>query len=167
LLTNVTLNINGKTYHIDVEPYWTLLGVIRNILGMTGTKIGCERGDCGVCTVLVDKKPVRSCLMLAAQAHGKKILTIEGLTRDGSLHPIQRAFIEHGAVQCGFCSPALILSTKALLDSNPNPTEEQVRKALNGILCRCTGYVKPVKAVLAIHRKTSPNKANKRRALIN
>ncbi|WP_309493065.1 (2Fe-2S)-binding protein [Candidatus Hecatella orcuttiae] len=144
----IKLNVNGEIHEVRVKPYWTLLRVLRNELGLTGAKLGCGRGECGACTVLMDGKPILSCLTLAARAEGKKIVTIEGLAEGLKLHPLQEAFIKNGAIQCGFCTSGMILSAKALLDRNLNPTEEEVREALSGNLCRCTGYVKPVKAVL-------------------
>lgn len=145
----IQLEINGNTYSISVLPQRTLLEVLREDLGLIGTKEGCSEGECGVCTVLLDGSPVRSCLLLAVDVRGRKITTIEGLSKNGRLHPIQNAFIEHGAIQCGFCTPGMILSAKALLDENPSPTEEDIRVALSGNLCRCTGYVKIFKAVQA------------------
>jgi len=133
---------------VKVKPYWTLLRTLRNELGLTGAKLGCGTGRCGACTVLMDGKAALSCLTLAARAEGKKITTIEGLATGLKLHPLQEAFVKSGAIQCGFCMPGMILSAKALLDENPNPTEEEVRKALSGNLCRCSGYVKTVKAVM-------------------
>ncbi len=148
------LKVNGKEYDVEVEEWKSLLEVLREELGFTGVKTGCEEGECGACTVLVDGKAVNSCLMLVRQAEGKEITTIEGLSgEDGSLHPLQAAFVEHFAVQCGFCTPGVLLSAKALLDENPHPTEEEVREALGGNLCRCTGYVKIVEAVLAASEK--------------
>ena len=145
----VRFNINGRSYEIPVEPQMTLVEVLRDKLDITGTKISCGAGECGACTVLIDGKPVLSCLTLAVTAKDKDILTIEGLAEGGKLHPIQQAFIDHGAIQCGFCTPGMILATKALLDENPSPTGDEVKKALAGNLCRCTGYVKIVDAVLA------------------
>ena len=141
--------INGKSYEVILKSYMTLLDVLREQLGLTGTKCGCRNGDCGACTVLMDGRPILSCLTLAATAKGRNILTIEGLVRGNTLHPIQKAFIDSGAIQCGFCSPGMILSTKALLDGNSDPTVEEVKAALAGNLCRCTGYVKIIDAVLA------------------
>ena len=146
---SVTLNVNGKRREVVVKPNWTLLHVLRDIVGLTGAKKGCEKGECGACTVLLDGKAVPSCLVLAVQADGKDVVTIEGLSTGTKLHPLQQAFITHGAVQCGFCTSGMILSAKALLDENPDPTEEEVKEALKGNLCRCTGYVKPVQAVVA------------------
>jgi carbon-monoxide dehydrogenase small subunit len=150
----IELNVNGEVLEVVVEPRTTLLHVLREDLGLTGTKESCSAGDCGACTVLMDGKPVASCLTLAIEAPGKKILTIEGLEQQGGLHPIQQAFIDHYAVQCGFCTPGMILSAKALLDKNPHPTEEEVREAISGNLCRCTGYVKIVEAILAVAHHT-------------
>ena len=144
----VKLNVNGRDHEVRVKPHWTLNHVIRKVLGLTGTKLSCGTGECGACTVLVDGKAVLSCLTLAARAEGKKILTIEGLATGLKLHPLQQAFIERGAVQCGFCTPGMILSAKAILQENPDPTEEELRTALSGNLCRCTGYVKIVEAIL-------------------
>ena len=145
----IELKINGKSYSLSMPPQRTLLEVLREDLGLTGTKEGCSEGECGVCTVLLDGVPVRSCLLLAVDVRGRKITTIEGLVREGELHPIQKSFIEHGAIQCGFCTPGMILSAKALLDEKPSPTEEEIRIALSGNLCRCTGYQKIFKAVQA------------------
>ncbi|MFO7772567.1 MAG: (2Fe-2S)-binding protein [Dehalococcoidia bacterium] len=145
----VKFMVNGRPYEILTEPHMTLVEVLRDKLDITGTKISCGAGECGACTVLIDGKPVLSCLTLAMTAREKNILTIEGLAEGGNLHPIQQAFIDHGAIQCGFCTPGMVLATKALLDENPNPTREEVKRALAGNLCRCTGYVKIVDAVLA------------------
>jgi len=143
------LRVNGEDYEIFTEPWKTLVKVLRDELGLTGTKEGCNTGNCGACTVLIDGKAVKSCMVLARQAEGKDILTIEGLSKNGELHPLQQAFIDYFAVQCGFCTPGMILRAKALLDENPNPTEEEVKLGLAGNFCRCTGYVKIVEAVLA------------------
>lgn len=145
----IELKVNGELYALMVEPNRTLLEVLREDLGLTGAKKSCDKGTCGSCTVFLDGKPVPSCLVLAIEARGKDILTIEGLAVNGKLHPLQEAFIKHYAFQCGFCTPGMILAAKALLDENPEPTEEDVRKAISGNLCRCTGYVKIVDAVLA------------------
>jgi len=149
----IKLKINGEAYEVYVEPWKSLLEILREDLDFTGVKSGCEEGECGACTVLVDGKAVNSCLMLGPQAQGKEILTIEGLKVEGGLHPLQQAFVDHFAVQCGFCTPGMILSAKALLDKIPHPTEEEVRVALSGNLCRCTGYIKIVEAVLAASNK--------------
>jgi carbon-monoxide dehydrogenase small subunit len=141
--------VNREDYEVFIEPWKSLADVLRDELNLTGVKIGCNEGQCGSCTVLIDGKPVKSCLVLAPKVNGKEILTIEGLTKDGGLHPLQEAFIKHFAVQCGFCTPGFILAAKGLLDENPDPTEEEVRKWLAGNLCRCTGYVKIIEAVLA------------------
>ena len=140
---------NGKTYETAIEPQMTLLEVIRDELDLTGTKCGCGVGECGACTVLVDGRPTLSCCTLAMSVKEKNITTIEGLADGANLHPVQKAFVKYGAVQCGYCTPGFILMTKALLDENPDPTEEDVKEALAGNLCRCTGYVKIVEAVLA------------------
>ncbi len=145
----ITLTVNGEQHDVVVEPQMTLLDVLRDDLKLTGAKKGCDIGNCGSCTVLTDGKPVLSCLLLAIEAQGKNIVTIEGLARDGQLHPLQQAFIDYAALQCGFCTPGMILSAKALLDRNPNPTELEVKEAISGNLCRCTGYTKIIEAVLA------------------
>ncbi|MBN2324163.1 MAG: (2Fe-2S)-binding protein [Spirochaetes bacterium] len=145
----VVLRVNGEEYELEVKPQETLLDVIRERLSLTGTKRGCETGDCGACTVIMNHKAVSSCLVLAVEADGAEIVTIEGLAKEGKLHPLQEAFVRHGAVQCGFCTPGMILSAKALLDENKNPTEEEIRRAISGNLCRCTGYTKIVEAIKA------------------
>jgi len=150
----IELKVNGAIEEVYIEPWWTLARVLREQLGLTGTKISCEEGDCGACTVLIDGKAVKSCLTLAVKARGKEITTIEGLKgENGKLHPLQEAFIEHFAVQCGYCTSGMILASKALLDENPRPTEEEVIKWLSGNLCRCTGYTKIIEAVLAAAEK--------------
>ena len=151
---NITLHINGDRYSVAVEPWRTLAEVMREDLNLIGTKIGCETGDCGSCTVLIDGKSVTSCLSLAVESDNKQITTIEGLsTRGDTLHPIQEAFVNEGAIQCGYCTPGMILSAKYLLDQNPEPTDSQIRQALSGNLCRCTGYNRIVKAVIAAGKK--------------
>jgi aerobic-type carbon monoxide dehydrogenase small subunit (CoxS/CutS family) len=140
------LTVNGEAKIFSVLPGMRLSEVLRRE-GYTGVKIGCSTGDCGTCTVLLDGEPVVSCLLLAAQAEGCTVLTVEGLARGRDLHPIQEAFLDEGAVQCGFCTPGMLLAAKALLDRNPNPSEGEIRKALAGTLCRCTGYENPVRAV--------------------
>jgi carbon-monoxide dehydrogenase small subunit len=148
---NVELKINGEKRELIVEPYRSLLDVLRNEAGLTGTKKGCDVGDCGACTVIVDGKPVKSCLMLGVEAHGSEVLTIEGLqSAPDRLHPLQESFIRHGGAQCGFCTPGMIMMAKALLDENPHPTEAEVRFAIAGNICRCTGYTKIVEAILAL-----------------
>jgi len=144
------LHVNGETYEVLTEVHRTLLEVLREDLGLTGTKRGCDLGTCGACTVLIDGKPYLSCLTLAVDVQGKKIITIEGLTQDGELHPLQKSFVEKGAIQCGFCTPGMILTAKAHLDEYPHPSEEEVKKAISGNLCRCTGYVKIVEAILSV-----------------
>ena len=136
-------------YQVKIEPWRTLIEVLRDTLGLTGTKKSCNEGECGACTVLMDGKPVASCLVLAMDAQGKEILTIEGLSEGERLHPIQEAFLKNGAIQCGFCTPGMVMSAKALLDEHPNPTSTQVRKAISGNLCRCTGYQQIVDSILA------------------
>jgi aerobic carbon-monoxide dehydrogenase small subunit len=145
--TFVQLVVNGETVEAVVEPNRTLLQFLREDLGLTGTKHGCGVGDCGACTIILDGKPVNSCLVLAVQAQGREVLTIEGLADNGKLHPIQQAFVDKGAIQCGFCSPGMILAAKALLEDSPKPTELEIRTAMSGNLCRCTGYQKIVEAI--------------------
>ena len=154
----IKLKVNGRNFTVSVKPTDILVDVLRDKLGLTGTKKSCGLGDCGACTVLMDEKAVNSCLILAMDAQGREITTIEGLEReDGTLHPLQEAFIENAAIQCGFCTPGMLLSAKSLLDEIPNPTEEEVRQALSGNLCRCTGYAKIVQAVLDVSgKKSSP-----------
>ena len=142
-------SVNRQPAKIEIEPHLTLLQVLRDILGLTGTKEGCSTGDCGACTVLLNGAPVNSCLMLALEAQGQEVTTIEGLATNGDLHPVQKAFIAHGGVQCGFCTPGILLSSAALLARNPQPTESEIREALSGNLCRCTGYDKILRAVQA------------------
>ncbi|MDA8316874.1 MAG: (2Fe-2S)-binding protein [Actinomycetota bacterium] len=144
----VALEINGDDYARDVEPDLTLLSFLRDVLGLTGTKWGCLTGDCGACTVLVDGKPVVSCLQLACQAQGREVTTVEGLETPGGLDEVQAAFVSNGATQCGFCTPGMVMSVEALLRTNPSPNEAEIREALAGNLCRCTGYSKIVDAVL-------------------
>ena len=148
-MIDVTLKVNGEMRSASVPPETTLLRLLREQLGLTGAKLGCDVGDCGACTVIVDGKAVNACLMLAAQADGRDVLTIEGLATCERLHPIQEAFEKHAALQCGFCGPGAILSAKALLDANPAPTAREIREALAGNLCRCTGYTKIIEAVQA------------------
>ena len=143
----ISFKINGEDVELEVKPYARLIDVIREDLCLTGTKEGCGVGECGACTVLVDGESVNSCLTLAASVDGKEILTIEGIGSRGDLHPIQQAFLDHHALQCGFCTPGLIMSTKALLDKNQNPTEEEIKIAISGNLCRCTGYKQVIEAV--------------------
>lgn len=146
-MTDLMLNVNGQRRSASIAPETTLLDLLRNEFGLTGAKLGCDVGDCGACTVIVDGKPVNACLMLAAQAADRHVLTIEGLATRDALHPIQKAFEEHASLQCGFCGPGVMLSAKALLDENPDPTRHDIRDALSGNLCRCTGYTKLIDAV--------------------
>ncbi len=142
------LSVNNRIFEVQAKPNATLLSVLRDQLDLTGAKCGCGTGDCGACTVLLDGEAVRSCIVPVKNAVGKQITTIEGLARGSELHPIQRAFVECGAIQCGFCTPGMILAVKALLDHNPNPTEDEIRAAIRFNLCRCTGYARIVEAVL-------------------
>jgi len=151
----IVFHVNGDYYELAVEFQETLLEALRNSLGLTGTKEGCGTGECGTCTVLIDGQPVLSCLTLAMDCEGKEITTIEGLARGNVLTPVQEAFLEQGAVQCGFCTPGMVLATTALLRSNPQPTEEEIKKALEGHLCRCTGYNKILEAVAQAAKKFS------------
>jgi carbon-monoxide dehydrogenase small subunit len=145
----ITLKVNGIRYTVDVKPQRTLVEVLRETLGLMGTKKSCNEGECGACTLLMDGKPVASCLVLAIDAQGKEILTIEGLSQGENLHPIQEAFLKHGGIQCGFCTPGMVMSAKAFLDEHPKPTETEVRKAISGNLCRCTGYQQIVDSIMA------------------
>jgi aerobic-type carbon monoxide dehydrogenase small subunit (CoxS/CutS family) len=147
--TAITLNVNGHAYELAVEPHRTLLSVLREDLGLTGTKQNCLEAECGVCTVLVDGQTINSCIYPVMHAVGKQVTTIEGLASDGELHPMQRAFLQHQAVQCGYCIPGMILSAVALVNENPDPTDEDIVEGLAGNLCRCTGYAKIIEAVHA------------------
>jgi len=151
----VSLTVNGRRVDIDTHPGRRLVDVLRTDLGLTGTKVGCESGECGACTVLLDGRPVASCLVLLSQAEGREVLTIEGMEADGRLHPVQQAFVDTGAIQCGFCTPGLVLSAYALFLENPDPTREEIVEALAGNLCRCTGYSKVIEAV----ERARPGKA--------
>lgn len=143
----IILTVNGDKYPITIEANRTLLSVLREELALTGTKEGCGAGECGACTVIMDGKAVNSCLVLAVEAEGCEIITIEGLAEDGKLHPLQEAFIKHQGLQCGFCTPGMIMSAKALLDRNPNPSDEEIKEAIAGNLCRCTGYYHIIEAI--------------------
>lgn len=152
-MKEITLKVNGKEYDIAIRPHATLLEVLREDLGLIGTKEGCGEGECGACTVIIEGKAANSCIVLALEADGKEVTTIEGLADGGKLHPIQEAFVEIGGLQCGFCTPGMILSTKVLLDANPNPTEEEIKKGLEGNFCRCTGYTKIIESVKVAAQK--------------
>jgi len=148
------MNLNGEEIQIEVAACATLASVLREQLDLTGTKIGCEEGECGACTVLVDGRAVNSCLYPALKANGCRVVTVEGLAHDGELHPLQRAFIEHGAVQCGYCTPGLLLAGVALLSQHPHPTDAQIRRAISGNLCRCTGYLQVIAAIREVARQS-------------
>ncbi len=143
----LTFLLNGKEVSVRIQPHLQLADLLRDVLQLKGTKIGCREGECGVCTVLVDGEPINSCIFPARKVAGRSVITIEGLSRGDQLDPIQQAFIDEGAIQCGFCTPAMVLTAKALLDKNSHPDESQIRESLSGVLCRCTGYRKIVKAV--------------------
>jgi carbon-monoxide dehydrogenase small subunit len=149
----INVTVNGNKYEKYVEAGETLATLLRAELGLTGTKVGCDKGDCGACTVIMNGKAVKSCIIPALKADGAEIQTIEGMADENGLHPIQQEFIEMAAVQCGYCTPGLIMAAKALLDENDDPTEEEVREAINANICRCTGYVKPVQAILKAAKK--------------
>ncbi len=151
--TILRMRVNGKPVEIAVKPTWTLLHVLREKLGLTGTKKGCEQGDCGACTVIMNGKTVNACLVLALQAESKEIETIEGLGTPDSLHPLQESFIKNGAVQCGFCTPGMLMSASALLRENPNPSTEEIKRGISGNLCRCTGYIKIIKAIQNVSKQ--------------
>ena len=155
----IRFTVNGETHEILVRPNSTLLDVLRDELDLTGTKQGCDTGECGACTVIVDEKAVNACLMLAMKADGRNIITIEGLSRGDELDPIQEAFFEKGAVQCGYCTPGMVLSTKSLLDKNPSPTKEEIKAGIAGNLCRCTGYSKIIEAAQEAAQKISRSSA--------
>ena len=157
----IRLTVNGVSYEIAVKPWATLLEVLREDLGWTGTKEGCGLGECGACTIIMDGRVVNSCMVLAGEADGRVITTIEGLADGDELHPIQKAFVEQGGVQCGFCTSGMIMSTKALLDENPNPTEEEMRRAIAGNFCRCTGYTKIFESIKAAAKKLKGNEDGK------
>jgi len=143
----IKFTINGKIVKVEVPPHWTLLRLLREKLGLTGTKEGCGIGECGACTVVMDGRPINACLILAPKAEGRSVETVEGLGDQVFLHPLQQSFIDHGAVQCGFCTPGILMSAKTLLDGNPHPTKEEVKGAISGHLCRCTGYQQIVEAI--------------------
>ena len=146
-LIPITLRVNGESHELLAPPWRTLLEVLREIIGLTGAKRSCQEGQCGACSVLIDGKSVNSCLYLAVEAQGKEITTVEGLAREGTLDQIQKSFVQKGAIQCGFCTPGFVVATRSLLNENPNPSEDEIREALVGHLCRCTGYVQIVEAI--------------------
>jgi len=150
---SIFLNVNGTLHEIEVEPHELLLDVVRDRLGLTGAKRSCDVQVCGACTLLLDGRPVSSCTLLAFEARGREVWTIEGLAQNGKLHPLQEAFIEHGGLQCGFCTPGMILAAKALLDENPDPTKEEIIRFMQGNICRCTGYKKIIESIMAAAKK--------------
>ncbi len=150
---HLRFTLNGREVSVEIPPNLLLVDLIRDVLGLTGTKTGCREGECGVCTVLLDGDPVNSCILPAMRVAGKSVITIEGAAKEGELHPLHQAFLDEGAIQCGFCTPAMVLTAKALLDKNPQPDENQIRTALSGVLCRCTGYQKILKAVQKASRE--------------
>jgi aerobic carbon-monoxide dehydrogenase small subunit len=147
IVEQIHIIVNGRDYDLQIKPWSTLLEILRDDLGLTGTKEGCNAGECGACTIIMEGKAVNACLVLAAEADGREITTIEGLADGDKLHPIQEAFLEAGGMQCGFCTPGMILSAKVLLDANNSPTDEEIRKGLEGNFCRCTGYTKIIESV--------------------
>jgi aerobic carbon-monoxide dehydrogenase small subunit len=153
---HLTLTVNGETHELLIDPRRTLLNVLRNDLNLHGVHRGCDSGECGACTVIVNGSPISSCMRLAADCDGAEVLTVEGVSSNGELHPVQRALVEHGGIQCGFCTPGMIMASIALLKDNPQPTEEEVRFNLAGNLCRCTGYKKIVEAVLSVAEAVKP-----------
>jgi len=153
VMPSLKMNLNGRDVAVEIEPSALLVDVLRDQLGLTGTKVGCSNGECGACTVLLDGEAVVSCLLPAMKANGRSVVTVEGLGMEGELHALQQAFIEEGAVQCGYCIPGMLMSAKALLDKHPNPSEEEIKRAISGNLCRCTGYVKIIKAIKAAARR--------------
>ena len=156
----ITLTVNDTAYEVAVTPWQTLLDVLRDELGLIGTKKGCDVGTCGVCTVIMERKAVLSCLLLAVECEGHNITTIEGISSPDSLHPIQTSFIENGAIQCGFCTPGIIMTSKALLDENPQPTDDQIKEALAGTFCRCTGHIKIMEAVKKVAQPADEDQDN-------
>lgn len=156
MIKQINVIVNKESFQMEVPAHRTLLDFLRQDLELLGTKSGCETGDCGACTVLLNGKAINACLVLAAEVDGQEILTVEGLAPGLELHPLQEAFIEHGAIQCGYCTPGMLLSAKALLDEVPRPTEDEIKEALAGNLCRCTGYYSIVKAVIAASEKMNP-----------
>lgn len=147
------VTVNGEHYELSIKAKTTLLELLRNHLGLTGAKMACISNSCGACTVILDGMAVKACSILALQANGKEVITVEGLAKDGDLHPLQKAFIDHGAFQCGFCTPGKLMSAKAMLDENPHLTEEEVRRDMEGNLCRCTGYKKYIAAIMDVAQK--------------
>lgn len=149
------MELNGREVMIDIEPSDLLVDVLRERLGLIGTKVGCREGECGACTVILDGKAIASCILPAMKAHGRKVVTVEGLSINGELDALQEAFIERGAVQCGYCTPGMLMSAKALLEDNPNPSEEEIKEAIAGNLCRCTGYFKIIEAIKSVAERAA------------
>jgi len=149
-LMEIKFTLNGKMIEVETPAHWTLLRLLREKLGLTGTKEGCGIGECGACTVLLDNIPVNSCLILAPKVEGRSVETVEGLGSKDALHPLQKSFVDHGAVQCGFCTPGIMMSSKALLERNAHPTQDEIKEAISGHLCRCTGYQQIIEAIEAV-----------------
>ena len=158
-MQSITLTVNSEEYAIFVRPNWTLLYVLREVLHLTGTKFGCGTGDCGACKVLIDGKAQNSCTLLARNAQGKQIITIEGVSQGSKLHPVQQAFVDSGAIQCGFCTPGMVICAIALLNTNPDPTKEEIVEALGNNICRCTGYKKIIEAIQLAARRMKEGEA--------
>jgi carbon-monoxide dehydrogenase small subunit len=154
-MQKLMMELNGREVMIDIEPSDLLVDVLRERLGLIGTKVGCREGECGACTVILDGKAIASCILPAMKAHGRKVVTVEGLSINGKLDALQEAFIERGAVQCGYCTPGMLMSAKALLEDNPNPSEEEIKEAIAGNLCRCTGYFKIIEAIKSVAERAA------------
>jgi carbon-monoxide dehydrogenase small subunit len=154
-MQKLMMELNGREVMIDIEPSDLLVDVLRERLGLIGTKVGCREGECGACTVILDGKAIASCILPAMKAHGRKVVTVEGLSINGELDALQEAFIEKGAVQCGYCTPGMLMSAKALLEENPNPSEEEIKEAIAGNLCRCTGYFKIIEAIKSVAERAA------------
>lgn len=159
---DIAFTLNGARTRVTVPANTTLVSLLRDRLGLTGTKIGCDKGECGACAVIIDGRSVNSCLVLAAQVDGREVTTIEGLEKEGKVHPIQEAFIEEGAIQCGYCTPGMVISAKTLLDGNPDPSDDEIRVGISGNLCRCTGYTKIFAAIRSAATKLEKERGERR-----